>query len=79
MSIPNPSPRTRAPCPLDTVALMAAVLMAGEIDLGADCPPPEFYALRALELYLAVQEHVEPKLQAQPAQGNQNEPPLPIL
>jgi hypothetical protein len=69
MSGPEQLPAIAPSCPLDTLALMAAILMAGDLSSGSGCCEPDFYAARALELYLAAQERIEPKLRAQPAQG----------
>jgi hypothetical protein len=74
MSRPEQLPAIAPPHPLEILAVMAAILMAGDLSSGAGCCEPEFYAARALELYLAAQERLEPKLRGKPAQGNRETP-----
>lgn len=69
MSGPEQSRATAPPHPPDTLAVMAAILMAGHLSSGAAFSLPKFYAARALELYLATQEWTDPKLRAAKAQG----------
>ena len=62
MSPTELSPATVRLSPLDILALMASLLMAGDLSSGTGCLEPEFYAAWALELYLAAQERIRPNL-----------------